>query len=213
MVRQVYTPLSLQAASTSDGAAAAAAASQARRHVKSVLSVRELPAARLVAARAEAFGGARNRCADTMGTHHWHCSRMALTAHEQRTSAWNGAGEPAANARAVHLQLPQQPHQMSVYRVSVMPCRSGATSCKLTSRHLECREERMQAHLAAAAQLAQRSGVTRGRLPTAAAPSAEAVAACCGLAALTRQPALAARGLHAAPWRPELWVDLAAASA
>jgi hypothetical protein len=69
----------------SDGTAAAAAASQARRHAKAVLSVGELPAARLVAARAEAFGGARNRCADRMGTHHWHCSRVALTAHGQHT--------------------------------------------------------------------------------------------------------------------------------
>jgi hypothetical protein len=73
----------------------------------------------------------------------------------------------------------------------------------------------MQAHLAAAAQPAQRLGrSSRGPAATAvAAPSAEAAAACCGLAALTRQPVLAARGLHVAPWRPELWVDLAAASA
>ena len=72
----------------------------------------------------------------------------------------------------------------------------------------------MQAHLAAAAQPAQRRGRSRKGSSTAtAAPSAEAVAACCGLAALTQQSALAARGLHVAPWRPELWVDLAAASA
>lgn len=72
----------------------------------------------------------------------------------------------------------------------------------------------MQAHLAAAAKPAQGLGRSRrGPAATAAAPSAEAAAACCGLAALTQRPALAARGLHVAPWRPELWVDLAAASA
>lgn len=52
----------VQAASSGDDSAAAAAASQARRHAKAALAGGELPAARLLAARAEALGGARSRC-------------------------------------------------------------------------------------------------------------------------------------------------------
>ncbi len=81
------------------------------------------------------------------------------------------------------------------------------------------RGERIREHLAAVVDAGERKtgrekAVREDTKQKAARGSpAELAAARCGLGALTGRPRLAASGVHAVPWRPELWSDLAAASA
>ena len=64
----------------------------------------ELPAARLIAARAEALGGAPQQGALTQVC--WHPS-LALQSHDiDGAPRWSGASKLAASARALTLQLP-----------------------------------------------------------------------------------------------------------